>query len=353
LSFDSQCQLQQDPSPGDSQWHSSRHKGSSWGPPRSTPSASWYPSPRFTPPTGLDCTLYSPECFDTYISPSSLDASSASLQPYWDVDVVDSHQQLTPPLDNLGHLFEPAEGTAAPLFPPLPSLEGQDQTSLSLGHFLCAEEATIEPPPPAGEEEEEVFSASFFLNPFAANLPGDVEIAPQLMNPTMRVPRQAPQITISPSTPFVTTPASTSSSSAFTSNPAVYNTNLNTSNTTPSTSFAQPHHPPLPNVNFRQSSLATTTPSPPSNTSQPDSPTQDSGPTLHFIDHADKKSALRIRNTRISRAHRDNKVKRIQELEKKLAEAEKRAAAAERKLERSEAEKGTWRERALEMGWKE
>jgi hypothetical protein len=259
----------------------------------------------------------------------------------------------------LGPLFEFAEDTSTTLFPPLPSLEGQDQTSSSLGHFLCTEEATIEPPPrPADEEEEEVFSASFFLNPFAATLPGDVEIAPQQLNPTMRVPRQAPQITNSPSTPFASTPASTSSSSAFTSNPSVY-TNFTP---TPSASFTQPHFPPQPTSTFHpqprqpslptsQSPLPTTSPSPPSNTSQPDSP-QNPSPTLHFIDHADKKSALRIRNTRISRAHRDNKVKRIQELEKKLAEAEKRAAAAERKLELSEAEKGVWRDRALERGWK-
>ena len=43
---------------------------------------------------------------------------------------------------------------------------------------------------------------------------------------------------------------------------------------------------------------------------------------IHFVDMADKKGAQRIRNTINSRKHRQNKLDRIRELEKKLAASE-------------------------------
>ena len=45
-----------------------------------------------------------------------------------------------------------------------------------------------------------------------------------------------------------------------------------------------------------------------------------STPAFQFVDAADRKSIMKIRNTMVSRKHRDNKVKRIAELEKLLAE---------------------------------
>jgi hypothetical protein len=54
---------------------------------------------------------------------------------------------------------------------------------------------------------------------------------------------------------------------------------------------------------------------------------------IQFVDMADKKGAQRIRNTMNSRKHRQNKLDRIRELEKKLAEME--------------AEKEKWRDFAL------
>ncbi|ETI20873.1 hypothetical protein G647_07216 [Cladophialophora carrionii CBS 160.54] len=44
------------------------------------------------------------------------------------------------------------------------------------------------------------------------------------------------------------------------------------------------------------------------------------GPQIHFVDMADKKGAQRIRNTMNSRKHRQNKLDKIRELEKKLAD---------------------------------
>jgi len=46
------------------------------------------------------------------------------------------------------------------------------------------------------------------------------------------------------------------------------------------------------------------------------------GPQIHFVDMADKKGAQRIRNTMNSRKHRQNKLDKIRELEKKLADLE-------------------------------
>ncbi|RMZ86582.1 hypothetical protein DV736_g6193, partial [Chaetothyriales sp. CBS 134916] len=50
-------------------------------------------------------------------------------------------------------------------------------------------------------------------------------------------------------------------------------------------------------------------------------PTKTPDGQFHFIDIADRKSAMRIRNTRISRQYKENKVRRIAELERKLAAA--------------------------------
>lgn len=52
---------------------------------------------------------------------------------------------------------------------------------------------------------------------------------------------------------------------------------------------------------------------------------------------ADKKGAQRIRNTMNSRKHRQNKLDKIRELEKKLATCE--------------ADRKRWQGRAMELGW--
>ncbi|KAL2426904.1 hypothetical protein ABEF95_002465 [Exophiala dermatitidis] len=63
------------------------------------------------------------------------------------------------------------------------------------------------------------------------------------------------------------------------------------------------------------------------------------GSGIHFVDMADKKGAQRIRNTINSRKHRQNKLNKIRELEKKLATCE--------------ADMKKWQGRADQMGWKE
>lgn len=59
----------------------------------------------------------------------------------------------------------------------------------------------------------------------------------------------------------------------------------------------------------------------------------------HFIPNHDKHSAAQIRNTLASRKYRESKIGRITDLE--------------RQLQRNEAEKEMWRQRALRLGWKQ
>ncbi|KAK9344193.1 hypothetical protein V1522DRAFT_355214, partial [Lipomyces starkeyi] len=60
---------------------------------------------------------------------------------------------------------------------------------------------------------------------------------------------------------------------------------------------------------------------------------------IHFVANADKMTARRIRNTVTAQRHRQNKVRRIRELEKLLDECE--------------ASKERWKKRALRLGWNE
>ncbi|KAK9386946.1 hypothetical protein V1515DRAFT_580644 [Lipomyces mesembrius] len=60
---------------------------------------------------------------------------------------------------------------------------------------------------------------------------------------------------------------------------------------------------------------------------------------IHFVANADKKTARRIRNTVTAQCHRQNKVRRIRELEKLLDDCE--------------VSKERWKQRALPLGWKD
>ncbi|KAK9490040.1 hypothetical protein V1508DRAFT_406645 [Lipomyces doorenjongii] len=60
---------------------------------------------------------------------------------------------------------------------------------------------------------------------------------------------------------------------------------------------------------------------------------------IHFVANTDKKAAHRIRNKVTAQRHRQNKVRRIRELEKLLDECE--------------VSKERWKQRALGLGWKE
>ena len=57
---------------------------------------------------------------------------------------------------------------------------------------------------------------------------------------------------------------------------------------------------------------------------------------FQFVDASDRKSIMRLRNTMVSRKHRDNKVRRIAELEKMLAEREKEVDALRKRAEAAE-----------------
>lgn len=169
----------------------------------------------------------------------------------------------------------------------------------------------------------EDFSSTFFLNPFAVNLQGDLDLAQPLpLLPPASSPDPLPENLMTADFPFNST-APLSSDRAH---------------VTVTVGSEEPFFPVIAPLDGPHIAV-----SPPISTpipkSSPESDNTNDTNILHFIDHADKKSALRIRNTRISRAHRDNKLKRIQDLEKRLAA--------------SEAERDLWKARALGMGWQD
>ena len=251
----SQCQPQVLQSQGDFQWSHSLHKDLSSRSSRPTSNVHRFSSTRF---------------------PTSTPANS-----YGQYD----QACLTPPDIDLGLCYDPAIFSTGLAYSSsindLPSLP-PNSFPLQDDRFFEADDISI----------EEDFPANFFLNPFAADLPGDLNLS-----------------------------------------------------SNPDTPLSFPLLPELP-MNAADLSFSTIpAPEPPLFTTPPSSTPASNSPaevedknTIHFIDHADKKSALRIRNTRISRAHRENKVKRIQELEKKLAA--------------SEAEMEMWKARALKSGWR-
>ncbi|RMD42444.1 hypothetical protein DV735_g2650, partial [Chaetothyriales sp. CBS 134920] len=120
------------------------------------------------------------------------------------------------------------------------------------------------------------FPANFFANPFAVSFPDDI--------PCPTAIAMAPPEAIAPETG-------------------------NTFSVSPATIHPLPSD--APRIQQR--------PSP--QLASPDSSSEPAPMQYHFIDMADRKSVMRIRNTRISRQHKENKVRRIAELERKLAAA--------------------------------
>ncbi len=159
---------------------------------------------------------------------------------------------------------------------------------------------------PPGEELAEgsggltfSFAASFFANPFAVSFPGDL---PCPSGTTLQMP--------------------TENTSSLNINPYKDDTPAPSVETKPA---------PLRKADpITSTSIATpaSTASTPSTLSGRVAKSKDKpapakyGPEIHFVDMADKKGAQRIRNTMNSRKHRQNKLDKIRELEKKLAELE-------------------------------
>ncbi|KIW81960.1 hypothetical protein Z517_04986 [Fonsecaea pedrosoi CBS 271.37] len=158
------------------------------------------------------------------------------------------------------------------------------------------------------------FPESFFANPFAVSFPGDIPCpgAPssQFMPGCTSISIPSPcdlSTKSSPMTPDI----------GFCGAP-----DANNSIRTPKSMACTPSSAPDARLSSKGVASATTK----------------YGPQIHFVDMADKKGAQRIRNTINSRKHRQNKLDKIRELEKKLATIE--------------AEKKRWQGRATEMGWK-
>ncbi len=193
------------------------------------------------------------------------------------------------------------------------------------------------------------FPESFFLNPFAVSFPGDIPCPPSMSIANFGL-ASTPDDFGGPSSELLDLdqgprPANDPARLA-TSPPCVGSTTATTTPTiTVSANTMAPSKPPVClGVQFMPhgpSPLSTTSPpsAHPPKAKTPSKPSTRYGPQIHFVDMADKKGAQRIRNTINSRRHRQNKLDKIRELEKRLAA--------------SEAEKESWQGRAQDLGWKQ
>ena len=183
-------------------------------------------------------------------------------------------------------LLAPADVTSAPLqqtwsaagsndatlgsTPPLPELGGEelffeDETATE---DLCEE-----------VQDTSVFPCNFFANPFAVSFPGDIQ-CPGALTMHFSLDMDDTAVALTPSVTQQPPPAIA--------------VDAPVASAPPTTSLS----PELPTESIKT----------------PDG-------QFHFIDMADKKAAMRIRNTRISRQHKQNKIKRIAELERQLEAA--------------------------------
>ncbi len=197
-------------------------------------------------------------------------------------------------------------------------------------------------PPVAESSEEEAlenltsttpaFPASFFMNPFAVSFPGDIPYQPAM----------------STSDSGITTMPAIAPASDQRRNPSTLHQGSAVAEVAPSTLPPPASTPSLPAASSLHISSATQSSSripkaPSVATAQRVSRTTTDSSTAHgskiyFVDMTDKKGAQRIRNTINSRKHRQNKLDRIRDLEKRLATLE--------------AEKEKWQERAEDLGWR-
>jgi len=216
-------------------------------------------------------------------------------------------------------------------------------------------------PQPGIDYEEDSFPANFFMNPFAVSFPGDIAHYGDLGMPLDHVPDDDDEETLegTPSDDHhrqagglregVHRDASAKDTS-LSASPRAHPPNAGI--TRSSTSGSKQSSPLINVINASPSPLTDNTyswPSPPgpSNTNTPPAPTtfsssKPSSPPqnpanntaggFQFVDASDRKTIVRLRNTMVSRKHRDNKVQRIKELEKMLEERDRELEELRRKV---------------------
>jgi len=186
------------------------------------------------------------------------------------------------------------------------------------------------------------FPESFFLNPFAVSFPGDIPCPDSMSTANFgAAPTPTDSGNFSPELLHLDQESATANGPAC----LVASSGIGITTTAPTTVSPNTKAPSSSvsslGVQFTPggpSPLSTTTPSAPPKVKTPAKPSTRYGPQIHFVDMADKKGAQRIRNTMNSRRHRQNKLDKIRELEKRLAAAE--------------ADKESWQGRAKDLGWK-
>ena len=187
--------------------------------------------------------------------------------------------------------------------PPLPELGGEDLTFDDDGEVVESPHRNV---------DFGTFPVNFFANPFAVSFPDDLPCAGA---PAFGFGMPPPN----PSTMATTNLDQGRVAATGAEQASAKQTKGKGPTSHPKPTSAGPSMSPMGKVPSLTMALS---PLPLSQKSSPDG-------QFHFIDSTDKKSAVRIRNTRISRQHKANKVKRIAELEALLEEALKRVETLE------------------------
>ena len=211
----------------------------------------------------------------------------------------------------LEHLEQPQNVGDPYVCPEQGSLSAQGTWPQS--HF---EDATSAHEPMAARSVEITFPNSFFINPFAVSFPGDI---PCPSTTAMSVPWMD---CMPPSARLDDANVSLGDRSMHVAEMAPSGPSATMLSVSLAAQLDQPGGNPIPTA-------------PPVEATPPKikQPTTKYGQGIHFVDMTNKKESQRIRNTMNSRKHRQNKLDRIRELEKKLAASEAETQRLQAKAE--------------------
>ncbi|KAL6248368.1 hypothetical protein RBB50_004623 [Rhinocladiella similis] len=220
-----------------------------------------------------------------------------------------------------------------------PASSGLDTSSVEVEAETAAEDAEFIPGNVSSLPT--TFPDTFFMNPFAVSFPGDIPCYSSISftdSSTATTPSMTWSATPNTATPHYSQDASTVKAITCTRSLA------NTPASLPTSSLNRPSATDAPRTNATSrssssSSSSTSGAAPVKVMKTTSKPSAFQGTQIHFVDMADKKGAQRIRNTMNSRKHRQNKLDKIRDLERRLAGLEE--------------EKGKWQERAEGLGWKQ
>ena len=209
--------------------------------------------------------------------------------------------------------------------------------------------------PQLGVDYEDTFPATFFMNPFAVSFPGDIAVPQDFDHGSAHFPDHWEGGAIPANGLYDYTASTDVDTRSKSSNPspqvAAVSLDHGSQSSFPNIPVSTAHRlaehssntpSPLLKVTHPTPSPTSTSTTPRQQTSSPKSAPMVSTPStsapssgsggFQFVDASDRKTITRLRNTIVSRKHRDNKVQRIKELERLLEERDREVEELKRKV---------------------